>query len=75
MAKKLHLGVSPLTKSVYVGHLIENGTVWGVNKQDVTADFLNCIIDKFGPGEEIKSEHSLTSADGKPLYKLEITRL
>lgn len=41
---QLRLGVSPLTKNIYVGKLDDNGYVWKGSKQDVTEDFLRCVV-------------------------------
>ena len=45
MAKKLHLGRSPITNDIFVGSLIENGKVWGANKTKITADAIFMVLD------------------------------
>lgn len=52
--KKLHVGTSPLTNTIFAGHVLKSGNVWASNKQDVTMDALVAV-----------AEHVL--ANGKPV--------
>lgn len=42
MARKLHIGTSPLTNRIYAGHVLKDGRTWGEGKQDVTG--LACAV-------------------------------
>ena len=66
--EKLRLGVSPITKNVYVGRLNKDETMW-IDKKDITEDFLRCCISYF----EENTENTI-SADGKPLYIITIKK-
>ena len=44
MSKKLRIGCSPLTGTIYAGTLLKDGITWGANKQDVTMDALLAVI-------------------------------
>ena len=61
--EKLKIGVSPLTKCVYVGTVKEDskGRKMWQSKCDKTAEFLSACIDYFETG----TENTLT-VDGKP---------
>ena len=45
MKKKLTLGVSPITNSIFAGSLVDDGRKWGANKCDVTIDALSSVIE------------------------------
>lgn len=45
MDKKIHIGTSPLTGTIYAGHLLKCGKVWAANKQDVTTEALAAVVD------------------------------
>lgn len=45
MAKKLHLNTSPLTGTIFAGHVLKCGNIWAANKQDVTIEALGAVID------------------------------
>ena len=64
--KKLHIGTSPITGTIYAGTILKNGT-WAANKQDVTIDALVAVAQhalKFGNPVEItcggKLEYRIT---------------
>lgn len=40
----MRLGMSPLTKRVYAGHIKANGYEWKEGKKDVTEDFKRCVV-------------------------------
>lgn len=40
--KKIHIGCSPLTNTIYAGSVLKNNR-WGVNKQDVTMSALLAV--------------------------------
>ena len=41
--KKITIGCSPLTNTIFAGHLIKDGTMWGVGKQDVTDQAVSAV--------------------------------
>lgn len=75
MKNLLHIGVGPLTGTVFVGKILKTG-IWAAGKQDVTGEFLNCIVQKFGPErDEQTATHKLNNFDGVALYEITVTRL
>lgn len=73
MAKKeLRVGASPLTGTIFAGHLLKDGLTWGTNKQEVTLDCLVAVAQhglKFGKPIEISRE------DGTPEYRITVEKL
>lgn len=57
--KNLRLGLGGITDNVYVGRVNKAGTEW-LDKQDITNDFLACVIDKF-----VDNETTITSSTGE----------
>lgn len=41
--KKLHVGCSPLTGTIFAGHVLKDGRTWAANKQDVTVAALVAV--------------------------------
>lgn len=69
--KQLRVGTSPLTNTIFAGHLLKCGQVWAANKQDVTMDALVAVamhVEKFG-------EPVVIHANGKPEYEITVRRL
>lgn len=74
--KKLVLGVSPLTGTVYAGTTICSGTIWSNDKQDVTKEFINCILEKYAPkGDDKESSFMFEDINNNPIYKMTITKV
>ena len=71
MNKKLHVATSPLTNTIFAGTVLKCGNVWSANKQDVTIDAIVAVAEHV---LEFKAPVIVT-ADGKPEYKIEVTRL
>lgn len=69
MYEKLKLGVSPLTNTVFAGHLNKKGDMW-LQKKDVTEQFLGCCLQYFEHGTE-----NVISADGKPVAKITLEKI
>ena len=69
MYEKLKMGVSPITNTVFAGHLNKKGDMW-LQKKDVTEQFLSCCLQYFEPGTE-----STISADGKPVVKITLEKI
>lgn len=54
--KPIHIGVSPLTNTIYAGHVLKDGHTWAANKQDVTIEALVAVAEhaiNFGKPVEI----------------------
>jgi len=43
--KPLHIGTSPLTNRIFVGHVLKDGRTWGEGKQDVTGPACGAVIE------------------------------
>lgn len=75
MITHLRLGVGPLTGRVYAGRLLKDGVTWAPGKQDVTADFLAAVVEKFGPKRGMtESVHGITNHDGKEMFEITVRR-
>ena len=57
--KNMRLALGGITDNVYVGRVNKVGTEW-IDKQDITNDFLACVIDKF-----VDNETTITSGTGE----------
>lgn len=75
MSRPLRLGVSSLGGAVYAGRLLKGGNVWATGKQDVTEDFLNCVVEKFGPKAGMtESVHSLLDSEGVEMFEIVVRK-
>ena len=45
MIKKIRIGTSPLTGTIFAGSLLKDGRTWAANKQDVTLDAVSAVVD------------------------------
>ena len=69
MNRKIHVGCSPLTGTIFAGTVLKDGRTWGTGKQDVTIDALVAVAEhatKFGRPVEI------TGPDGKLEYRITV---
>lgn len=69
--KQLRVATSPITGTIYAGHLLKCGQVWAANKQDVTMDALVAVamhVENFG-------KPVIITANGKPEYEITVRRL
>lgn len=74
MATKTELGFSPLTGRVYWGR--SNGDHWVGEKRDVTNNFVQVVIQKFGPDTpEQKGMRSEITVDGRPAFEIIVRRI
>lgn len=67
--KKIHIAASPLTGTIFAGHVLKDGRTWGAGKQDVTIDALVAVAEhviKYGKAVEI------TKYDGTLLYLISV---
>ena len=68
--KKLHVGTSPLTGTIFAGTLLKDGRIWAANKQDVTVDALFAVAEhviNFG-------EPVLLSTESRQKYKITVEK-
>lgn len=65
MKKQLRIGNSSLTNTIYCGHLIQNGTVWGANKTDVTVEAIAAVIEHAMEFEKRSNAKLALKAGGK----------
>lgn len=74
----LHLGISPLTETPFVGFSKQEGkaAVW-LMKKDITSEFIAGVIEWLG-GPDIKKGgkgmERLITSEGKPEYKIYIVK-
>lgn len=58
MSKKLHVGNSPLTNTIFAGSVLKDNRTWAANQQDVTIDALVAVAQHvigFGKPVEIRN--------------------
>lgn len=41
--KPLHIATSPLSNTIFCGHVLKDGKTWAANKQDVTIEALVAV--------------------------------
>lgn len=73
MTKKLHIGTSPLTNTIFAGGVLKDGMTWAANKQDVTIDALVAVaqhVEQFGKPVEIRNGNT-----GKIEYRITVEKL
>ena len=73
MKKKLHIGTSPLTNTIFAGGVLKDGMTWAANKQDVTIDALVAVaqhVEQFGKPVEIRNANT-----GKIEYRITVEKL
>lgn len=71
MSRKIHVAASPLTGTIFAGHVLKDGC-WASGKQDVTIEALEAVAEhafKFGKDIIISKE------DGTPIYKISVEKL
>lgn len=70
--KPLHIANSPLTNTIYAGHVLE-GNRWAAGKQDVTIDALLAVAEhvvRHGQPAVLSNEDGDT-----PMYRITVERL
>jgi len=76
MAKKLHIGTSPLTGTIFAGTVLKDGMTWGAGKQDVTIEALVAVAEHaIHFGEKTGKAIEITKADGTPEYRISVAKL
>jgi hypothetical protein len=70
MTKKLHVANSPLTNTIFAGHVLKDGRTWAANKQDVTIEALIAVAQHvLGFGQPVEITNSKT---GKVEYRITV---
>ena len=71
---KAGLGLSPLTGRVYWGR--SNGLNWVGEKRDITSEFVQIVLQKFGPDTpDQKGVRSEITVDGVPTFEIIVKRI
>ena len=71
MKKEIHVQKSPLTNTIYAGHLINGGARWGENRTDVTGEACAAVAQHvLTNGEPV-----IVTGNGKPLYEITVRDL
>ena len=74
--RKLHVGTSPLTGSIYAGALLKDGRTWASGKQDVTIESLVSVAEHALLFEAMHGGPIIVSkADGTPEFEITVKRL
>jgi len=73
--KKLHIAASPLTGTIFAGHVLKDGRTWGKGKQDLTSEALIAVAEHaihFGgkTGKAIK----VSDDYGKLIYTIKVSK-
>lgn len=69
--KLLHIGTSPLTNRIFVGHVLKNGYEWATGKQDVTGAACAAVSQHV-----LAAGHPVTvTENGKPKYEISVREL
>ena len=71
MKKPIHVQKSPLTNTIYAGHLVAGGSRWGENKTDVTGEACAAVAQHVLANRE----PVIVTANGKPAYKITVQAL
>ena len=72
MKKQIHIATSPLTGSIFAGHVPKGGLFWESGKQDVTVEALVAVAEhvvRFGQPVEIRRE------SGELEYRITVEKL
>ena len=72
MKKQIHVAMSPLTGSIFAGHVLKGGLFWESGKQDVTIEALVAVAEhvvRFGQPVEIRRE------SGELEYRITVEKL
>lgn len=71
MKRELHIAISPLTNSIFAGHIATNGVSWLSNKTDVTGEACAAVAQRalrMGGGMTV-------NCNGKPRYEIFVKEL
>lgn len=68
MRKQIHVGCSPLSNTIYAGHVLKDGVTWSINKTNVTHEAIGAVCEhaeRFGKPITV-------NRNGKPTYRLRV---
>lgn len=69
--KKLHVATSPITKRIYVGHVLKDGKTWAANQQDVTGAACGAVCEHvLANGEPV-----VVNCYGKPKFRITVEEI
>lgn len=69
--RQLHVGTSPLTNRIFVGHVLKDGRTWGEGKQDVTVTTCVAVAEHVLANKE----SVIVTCNGKPKYEITVRDL
>ena len=76
MSRKIHIAASPITNTIYAGHVLKDGMTWGTNQQDVTIEALMAVIEHALKHKKRKGTNVIISKmDGTPEFEIVINEL
>ena len=75
MSKKIHVGLSPLTNTIFAGHVLKDGRTWGSNKNDVTNEAICAVVDHIIEFKRRTGKDLVLSENGNPVLKVVIEDL
>lgn len=76
MSRKIHISPSPITNTIFAGHVLKDGVTWGSNQQDVTIEALTAVIDHALRHKKRKGTNVIISSmDGTPEFEIIIKEL
>ena len=69
--KKVHVAMSPLSKTIFAGHVLKDGKTWGANKTDVTGEACASVAHYvLSAGQPV-----IVKANGKPKFEIHVKLL
>lgn len=70
--KKIRVGASPLTGTIFAGTLLKDGRTWSANKHDVTDDVLFSVAMHL----KIQKRSSVRLfEEGRPIFEITVVNL
>lgn len=69
--RKLHIGTSPLTNTIYAGYVLKDGRTWGEGKQDVTGPACGAVAEHV----LAKKGSVVVTCNGTPKYEITVRDL
>ena len=75
MNKQIRVGTSPLTGIIFAGHVLKDGKTWAANKQDVTIEALQAVVNHVLNADEDSAAVALFDVDQVPIFKITVERI
>jgi len=70
MKKQLHVALSPLTNTIYCGHVLKDNLTWAANKTDVTNEAICAVVDHIKEFKRRTGNDLELSVNGKPVLRV-----